>query len=106
MRYSVSVGWQGGALDRCRKSGMSPESAPFYLCYNQLMRNATKADLQKIQHTAEDLMRKNRRVTDGHLYTVPAPVDYPYQWLWDSCFHAIILTHFDLPAAKAELLSA
>lgn len=48
-------------------------------------------------------MLQNRRQQDGWQYTVPATKHYPYQWLWDSCFHAIILTHFNLRAAKAEL---
>lgn len=54
----------------------------------------------------EQLMRENRRERDGYTYTVPSPDLYPFQWLWDSCFHAIILSHFDLAAAKAELRSA
>jgi glycogen debranching enzyme len=30
---------------------------------------------------------------------------YPYQWLWDSCFHAIVLSRLDPDAAIAELRS-
>src|SRR5258708_469716 len=52
-----------------------------------------------------DLMLKNRRQTQGFQYTVPSPESYPYQWLWDSCFHAIILSHFSIEDAKKELLS-
>lgn len=51
------------------------------------------------------LMRENRRKHGEHQHTVPSPTSYPYQWFWDSCFHAIILSHFDMPAAKAELRS-
>lgn len=54
---------------------------------------------------ARELFARNRRETDGHIYTVPSPETYPYQWLWDSCFHAITLAHFDIEAAKAELRS-
>lgn len=54
---------------------------------------------------AKELLRNNRRVTDGHHYTVPSPSTYPYQWLWDSCFHAIALSHFEPEAAKKELES-
>ncbi|HSX45052.1 MAG TPA: trehalase family glycosidase [Candidatus Saccharimonadales bacterium] len=53
----------------------------------------------------EKLMVQNRRHTKGVTYTLPSPDSYPFQWLWDSCFHAIILSHFDIPAAKQELLS-
>ncbi|MGE5541097.1 MAG: amylo-alpha-1,6-glucosidase [Bacillota bacterium] len=51
-----------------------------------------------------ELLRRNRRRTDtGHTYTVPSPETYPYQWLWDSCFHAIVLAKFDPEAAISEL---
>lgn len=51
------------------------------------------------------LLKKNRRKFAGFQYTIPSPDAYPYQWLWDSCFHAIILSHFDLIGAKAEILA-
>lgn len=38
-------------------------------------------------------------------FTCPSPRSYPFQWFWDSCFHAIALTHVDLDWAKAELRS-
>lgn len=58
-----------------------------------------------LREKVEALFKKNRRVKNGYRYTVPSPDAYPYQWLWDSCFHAVILSHFDLSAAKEELLS-
>ncbi|MBP2334876.1 hypothetical protein JOF41_001054 [Saccharothrix coeruleofusca] len=36
-------------------------------------------------------------------FTCPSPTTYPFQWFWDSCFHAIALTHVDHRRAKAEL---
>src|SRR3989344_5666595 len=54
---------------------------------------------------AKKLLEKNRRVTDGYQYTIPSEEHYPYQWLWDSCFHAIILAQYDPEAARAELRS-
>lgn len=51
------------------------------------------------------LLEKNRRTTEGFQYTIPSSDTYPYQWLWDSCFHAIILSHFSLPDAKKEIFS-
>jgi glycogen debranching enzyme len=36
-------------------------------------------------------------------YTCPSPDAYIHQFLWDSCFHAIVLTHFDIDRAKAEI---
>lgn len=52
-----------------------------------------------------DLMLQNRRVQGQYQYTLPSPNSYPYQWFWDSCFHAIILSHFNVEDAKKELLS-
>ncbi len=54
---------------------------------------------------AEALLRANRRTEGTYSYTVPSPGTYPYQWLWDSCFHAILLASFDPAAAKNELRS-
>lgn len=51
------------------------------------------------------ILIQNRREQDGFQYTVPSPTSYPYQWLWDSCFHAIILTQFNIEDAKEELRS-
>ncbi len=36
-------------------------------------------------------------------FVVPSLTGYPFQWFWDSCFHAIALTHLDLAQARAEL---
>jgi glycogen debranching enzyme len=33
----------------------------------------------------------------------PSTQTYPYQWFWDSCFHAIVWTHLDMEQAKEEL---
>lgn len=45
----------------------------------------------------------NIRTYRGLRYTVPSPDTYPYQWFWDSCFHAITLSYFDPERAKEEL---
>jgi len=38
-------------------------------------------------------------------FTKPATGVYPHQWLWDSCFIAIGLRHYDVERAKQEILS-
>jgi hypothetical protein len=35
----------------------------------------------------------------------PLRVSYPHQWLWDSCAHAIVLSHIDIELAQKEILS-
>lgn len=59
----------------------------------------------KIKNDSLRLLRENRRTADVFQYTVPSPGTYPYQWLWDSCFHAIILSHFNLSDAKKEIIA-
>lgn len=46
---------------------------------------------------------QNKRSHGGLHYTVPSADTYPYQWFWDSCFHAIALSYFDPERAKEEL---
>ncbi len=58
-----------------------------------------------IEAAARKLLEDNRRESDGFQYTLPSAEHYPYQWLWDSCFHAIILAQYDVEAAKSELRS-
>ncbi|MBI2315071.1 hypothetical protein HYU93_03390 [Candidatus Daviesbacteria bacterium] len=53
----------------------------------------------------KQLFLENRRYKRKFQYTVPSPTTYPYQWLWDSCFHIIILNHFNVEYAKKEVLS-
>lgn len=36
-------------------------------------------------------------------YTCASPKNYPHQWLWDSCFHAVVLTRFNPERAKREV---
>lgn len=58
-------------------------------------------NLQELAHT---LLKANRRRTkEGLEYTVPSPSTYPYQWLWDSCFHSIVLAKLEPDVAKNEL---
>jgi glycogen debranching enzyme len=60
-------------------------------------------------HHAEEVLANNRRVgvKDGFQYdfTCPSPDSYPFQWAWDSCFHAIALANVDAPRAVREIES-
>lgn len=51
-------------------------------------------------NAAKNVLKQN----DRGLYTIPAE-PYPHQWLWDSCFIAIGLSHLDVERAKMEILS-
>ncbi|MBI2338319.1 hypothetical protein HYU95_04010 [Candidatus Daviesbacteria bacterium] len=52
-----------------------------------------------------ELLKANRKRRGSFQYTVPSTDTYPYQWLWDSCFHTIILSHFKINDAKKEIFS-
>lgn len=43
---------------------------------------------------------------DGSGFCVPNPTTYPWQWLWDSCFHAVVWSHLGDERAVTELEAA
>src|SRR5215211_8059965 len=69
-------------------------------------------DLNMWLQKAANLLESNRIYIDGHSYTAPSldtvdfgRKDYANQYLWDSCFHAVIWRWIDPQKAQAELLS-
>jgi hypothetical protein len=59
--------------------------------------------------TTGDLLEQAKTVLttndqNGH-HTIPASGLYPHQWLWDSCFISIGISHYDVQRAKTELLN-
>lgn len=58
-----------------------------------------------LEHQIKHLYKQNRRQSGEYSYTIPSQDTYPYQWLWDSCFAAITMSHFDVVQAKNELRS-
>lgn len=38
-------------------------------------------------------------------FVCPSMGTYPFQWFWDSCFHAIVLSHVDIDRARNEVRS-
>ncbi len=63
------------------------------------------SETRDLSQLIRNILVNNRRESGEYQYTVPSPESYPYQWLWDSCFHAVILTRFDTEDAKKELRS-
>ena len=64
---------------------------------------------QELEEAARKILLSNLRqgVADWngkeYSFVVPSLVGYPFQWFWDSCFHAIALTHLDKQQAVKEL---
>lgn len=52
------------------------------------------------------LMDSAWREDAGGGFCVPNPTTYPWQWLWDSCFHAVVWAHLGDERAIVELRSA
>lgn len=61
--------------------------------------------MDELARISYELLLQNRRRVGEYQYTLPSPISYPYQWFWDSCFHAIVLSHFNTDDAKRELMS-
>lgn len=55
----------------------------------------------ELAEICKTVLKNNDRGT----HTVPANGFYPHQWLWDSCFIAIGLRHYDVERAQKEILS-
>jgi glycogen debranching enzyme len=67
------------------------------------------ADRSAIHEGAAALLAANRKkgrdsaFKRDYSYVCPSRFEYQWQWFWDSCFHAVALTHVDHAAAKQEL---
>lgn len=58
---------------------------------------------ERAKQQAREVLLKNRRSEGTVHYTTPSKESYPYQWLWDSCFHGIALSHLDPEFGKEEM---
>lgn len=73
------------------------------------MRRTERDRLADLREEVAALYRLNRR--QGYApwcgrdydYVCPSIETYPFQWFWDSCFHAIVLAHIDVARAESEL---
>lgn len=64
---------------------------------------------QRVLQIAEETLRGNwidgERNGVHYGYSRPSAGHYPWQWYWDSCFHAIVWRRFDRARAESELRS-
>ncbi len=68
------------------------------------------ADLAALREAAAGVLFANLRqgrdaaTKSDYSYVCPSRAGgYPWQWFWDSCFHAIVLCHIDVKLAEREL---
>lgn len=72
-------------------------------------RRINPAEASGVAAEARRVLKGNRQSGtsdwDGMQYdfVCPSPTHYPFQWFWDSAFHAIALLHVDPELAKQEL---
>ncbi len=67
--------------------------------------------LQKMRKAVTELYDRNRQ--QGHAawcgldydFVCPSTGTYPFQWFWDSCFHAVAMSHIDPVRAQSEITS-
>src|SRR3990167_10337299 len=65
-----------------------------------------RTSTQTLRDKIIQLLEANRvDIHSKYTYTKPAPKVYEQQWLWDSCFHAIVQRWIDPEMAKRELLT-
>ena len=62
--------------------------------------SALRAEAERILQAAW------RELPDGDGFCVPHAITYPWQWLWDSCFHAVVWARLGDRRAQRELRSA
>lgn len=66
---------------------------------------------ERMEQAVRALYQRNRQQGTapwcGYEYdfVCPSSGTYPFQWFWDSAFHAIVLSRFDVGRAQSELLS-
>ncbi len=61
--------------------------------------------MEGLEKKVKKLLEQNTRTSKNFTYTVPSNTSYPYQWFWDSCFHAILWTKYDSRRAQQEIES-
>jgi neutral trehalase len=75
------------------------------------LRTIAPQDVEWLTSEVRRILEKNRQVGRADWcgydfdFTCPSTDTYPFQWFWDSCFHAVALSHFDIPKAESELFS-
>src|SRR3982074_2268046 len=68
-----------------------------------------RSDWDKVAADARRVLAGNRQrgisawAGQRYDFVCPPPTPYPFQWFWDSAFHAIALLHVDPELAKQEL---
>lgn len=60
----------------------------------------------ELDDDARRILEAAWRTEPGGGFCVPHATTYPWQWLWDSCFHAVVWAHLDDERGLVEVRSA
>lgn len=68
----------------------------------------TRPELEWLEPEVRRVLDRNRQTGEAwngveYDFVCPSAVTYPFQWFWDSCFHAIVLGHLDRERARSEV---
>lgn len=68
----------------------------------------TRPELEWLEPEVRRVLDRNRQSGEGwngveYDFVCPSAVTYPFQWFWDSCFHAIVLSQLDRGRARSEV---
>ena len=73
--------------------------------------NNASADTKWLMDEVNAILERNRQRGNAdwcgydYDFTCPSFVTYPFQWFWDSCFHAISASHVDVQKGELEIKS-
>src|SRR5690348_13173755 len=98
-----------GSVPRTARYASLGAAPPGCRGYPLLMTATIAAAAGRVAAEARRVLARNRQSGqsdwEGRRYdfVCPSTTTYPFQWLWDSAFHAIALLHVDPELAKQEL---
>src|SRR3990172_3355516 len=71
------------------------------------MDESARSIIEKARETLQGNLKTgySQRLGTSYKYICPSKEHYFHQWFWDSCFHAIVLSHIDIDLAKNEIES-
>lgn len=73
------------------------------------MRHVQHSSFERMRSLVEGLYQRNRQqgvaawCGKAYDFVCPSSGTYPFQWFWDSCFHAVALSHLDVRRARSEV---
>ena len=69
------------------------------------MDESARSIIEKARETLQGNLKTgySQRLGTSYKYICPSREHYFHQWFWDSCFHAIVLSHIDIDLAKNEI---